>query len=127
MSRQMAVATRVAPRWLAAAAAAGLFVGVAVGGMLFDSSGTAPTQTTLLARTKPVRRMTPPPVRVTSPASVAEPQPAPPAPPAQPQKATTDDDTFLSELENALQYRPRELQPYDALTPHVRDVSAQLR
>jgi hypothetical protein len=123
VGRQMAVATRVAPRWLAAAAAAGLFVGVAVGGMLFDSSS-APTQTTLMARTKPVRRTTPPPVRVISPASVVE----EPAPPAQPPKAAGgDDDTFLSELENALQHRTRELQPFDALTPHVRDVSAQLR
>jgi anti-sigma factor RsiW len=126
VTQRMAVATRVAPRWLAAAAAAGLFVGVAVGGMLFDSSPSAPTATTLLARTKPVRRMTPPPVRVTSPASVVE-EPQPVAPVAPAKAASADDDTFLSELENALQHRPRELQPYDALTPHVRDVSAQLR
>jgi hypothetical protein len=67
-----------------------------------------------------------PPVRVTSPASVVETAPAPPpAPVVKP--ATSDDDLFLSELENALQHRPRELQPYDALTPHVRDVSNQLR
>jgi hypothetical protein len=126
MGRQMAVATRVAPRWLAAAAAAGLFVGVAVGGMLFDSPTGAPTQTTMLARSKPARRMTPPPVRVTSPASVIEEaQPAPPAP--APKATGGDDDTFLSELENALQDRPRELQPFDALTPHVRGISAQLR
>jgi hypothetical protein len=97
-----------------------LFVGVAVGGMLFDSTPGAPAQTTLLARSKPVRRMTPPPVRVTSPASVVE-------APEVGKPAAVDDDTFLSELENALQHRPRELQPYDALTPHVRDVSAQLR
>jgi hypothetical protein len=39
-----------------------------------------------------------------------------------------DDDSFLSELENALQHpRTRELVPYDALTPHVRDISHQLR
>jgi hypothetical protein len=125
VGRRVVGATRVAPRWLAAAAAAGLFVGVAVGGMLFDATIGAPEPTTLMARSKPPRRMTPPPVRVTSPASVVEaPQPAPVAvKPA----ATSDDDTFLSELENALQHRPRELQPYDALTPHVREVTTQLR
>ena len=57
--------------------------------------------------------MAPPPVRVTSPASVVEPP---------------DDDKFLAELEEALQNpRTRELMPLDALTPHVRDISARLR
>jgi hypothetical protein len=125
VGRRVAGATRVAPRWLAAAAAAGLFVGVAVGGMLFDSGTGSPAPTTLMARSKPPRRLAaPPPVRVTSPASVVEP---PPPPPVVAKPATSDDDTFLSELENALQYRPQELQPFDALTPHVRDVSNQLR
>jgi hypothetical protein len=124
VGRRVAGATRIAPRWLAAAAAAGLFVGVAVGGMLFDSSTGSPVPTTLMARSKPPRRMaTPPPVRVTSPASVVETTPPPPVV----KPATSDDDTFLSELENALQHRPGELQPYDALTPHVRDVATQLR
>jgi hypothetical protein len=125
VGRRVVGATRVAPRWLAAAAAAGLFVGVAVGGMLFDAGTGSPVPTTLMARSKPPRRMAaPPPVRVTSPASVVETAPSPP-PVVKP--ATSDDDTFLSELENALEHRPRELQPYDALTPHVRDVSNQLR
>jgi hypothetical protein len=119
------VARRVAPRWLAAAAAAGLFVGVAVGGTLFDSAFRArPTAdpSTMLARTKPARRMSaPPPVRVTSPASVVTAAPGPTA------AAFADDDKFLFELENALQHpRTRELQPYDALTPHVRDISNAL-
>ena len=107
--------TRVAPRWLAAAAAAGLFVGVAVGGMVFDASFHVPSATTLMARTKLPRRMAaPPPVRVTSPASVVE-------PPAAIVTPAADDDRFLLELENALQHpRTRELLPYDALTPHVR-------
>jgi hypothetical protein len=112
---QVAVATmRVAPRWLAAAAAAGLFVGVAVGGMFFDQGAQVIGAQTIMARSKPQRTaVVPPPVRVTSPASVVE---------------TPDDDQFLAELEEALQNpRTRELIPLDALTPHVRDVSARLR
>jgi hypothetical protein len=124
LGRHMAATTRVAPRWLAAAAAAGLFVGVAVGGMMFDSGFHVPSATTLMARSKPPRRMPPPPVRVTSPASIVEaPALTAPAP-----AAVSDDDSFLSELENALQRpRTRELVPYDALTPHVREISNQLR
>jgi hypothetical protein len=109
-----ATTTRVAPRWLAAAAAAGLFVGVAVGGMFFDQGTPILDVQTIMARSKPARTpAAPPPVRVTSPASVVEP---------------ADDDNFLAELEEALQNpRTRELLPIDALTPHVRDISAQLR
>jgi hypothetical protein len=108
-------ATRVAPRWLAAAAAAGLFVGVAVGSMFFDQGARISGAQTMMARSKPQRTpVAPPPVRVTSPASVVEP--------------AADDDKFLAELEEALQNpRARELMPLDALTPHVRDVSARLR
>jgi len=114
-SHVVGAATRVAPRWLAAAAAAGLFVGVAVGGMFFETGSRgivlAPT---MMARSKPVRtHAVPPPVRVTSPASVVE---------------STDDDTFLAELEQALQTPgARELLPFDALTPHARDIAARLR
>ncbi len=41
---------------------------------------------------------------------------------------TFDDDVFLQELEFALA-RPhtRELQPFDALTPHVREIGSQVR
>ena len=41
---------------------------------------------------------------------------------------TFDDDVFLPELEFALA-RPhtRELQPFDALTPHVREIGSQVR
>lgn len=107
-------ATRVAPRWLAAAAAAGLFVGVAVGGMFFDTGGHSVSAPTMMARSKPVRTPAePPPVRVTSAASVVE---------------SADDDTFLAELEQALQNPgTRELLPFDALTPHARDIAARLR
>lgn len=109
-----AATRRVAPRWLAAAAAAGLFVGVAVGGMFFEQGARAIGTQTMMARSKPQRPvMAPAPVRVTSPASV------PDAP---------DDDQFLAELEQALQNpRTRELIPLDALTPHARDISARLR
>jgi hypothetical protein len=39
-----------------------------------------------------------------------------------------DDDTFLTELEFALQ-RPhtRELQPFDVLTPHAREIRSRVR
>jgi hypothetical protein len=131
VGREMAGTTRVAPRWLAAAAAAGLFVGVAVGGTLFDSGFhvrglyvATPSEEGVLARSKPQRRVAaPPPVRVTSPASVKDPEPVAAVP-----VSTNDDDRFLLELENALQYpRTGELMPFDALTPHVRDISNQLR
>jgi hypothetical protein len=106
--------TRVTPRWLAAAAAAGLFVGVAVGGMFFDSGIRIAGAPTMMARSKPARpaAVTAPPVRVTSPASIIEP----------------DDDKFLSDLDEALQNpRTRELLPLDAMTPHVRDISTRLQ
>jgi hypothetical protein len=120
IGRRMAATTRVAPRWLAAAAAAGLFVGVAVGGMMFDTGFHVPSATTMMARTRLPRRTAPPPVRVTSPASIVE--------VAAPVKPVGDDDSFLSELENALEHpRTRELLPYDALTPHVRGTADQLR
>lgn len=136
MGRELSGATRrVAPRWLAAAAAAGLFVGVAVGGTLFDSGfhvralrSAGPSEEVVLARSKPQRRnAAPPPVRVTSPASVKDPVPAPAAGPAAAPNAG-DDDRFLTELEDALQHpRTGVLMPFDALTPHVRDVRNQLR
>ena len=90
-----------APRWIAAAAAAGLFVGVAVGaGYRFGSRPVGLEQT--LARQAPV-----------SPRGLT---------PAQ----LSADDAFLSDLEVALE-RPhtRELIAFDALTPHVREVTAR--
>jgi hypothetical protein len=106
--------TRVTPRWLAAAAAAGLFIGVAVGGMFFDTGSRMTGTPSMMAQSKPEGiEAAPPPVRVTSPASVVDP---------------VDDDQFLSDLEQALQNpRVRELMPLDALTPHVRDISTRLR
>lgn len=100
--------TRTAPRWIAAAAAAGLVVGVALG---------ASYEWEWHVRTgRPVARdaargsghLSPISTRGTGSSRVAA------------------DDAFLSELELALD-RPhtRELVAYDALTPHVREVRDQ--
>jgi hypothetical protein len=104
MGRRMAhTASRIAPRWAVAAAAAGLFVGVGVGTLI-----------------EPVRREAPAAIApfpmVVSPAlTVSDPL------------TTGDDDTFLSDLEMALSGpRNRELMPFDALTPSVQAVSNQL-
>ncbi len=87
-----------APRWVAAAAAAGLFIGAALGA----SYGWGARGGYDLASD---RRMTPVATRGTTPGEVAA------------------DDAFLSELELALE-RPhtRELRAFDALTPHVREI-----
>ncbi len=87
-----------APRWVAAAAAAGLFVGAALGA----SYGWGARGGYDLASD---RRMMPVATRGTTPGEVAA------------------DDAFLSELELALE-RPhtRELRAFDALTPHVREI-----
>jgi hypothetical protein len=98
---------RFAPRWVAAAAAAGLFVGVAVGSTIF-SHETRPRTDRAMQVAVPAPRMAPQPaVLVSNPAPVVE---------------TVDDELFMSQLEMALA-RPwtRELMPFDALTPHARD------
>jgi hypothetical protein len=98
-------ATRVARHWLtAAAAAAGLFVGVAVGTQ-YDSQS-ARTATSPPQRTAPVPA--PAPALENQTAVVLEPQ---------------DDNDFLGELDFALGGpRSSELMLLDALTPSVRDV-----
>ena len=101
--------SRSAPRWVAAAAAAGLFVGVAVGAsfqwraQLQGRSGFAAD-----AGRARAARMSTLPTRGSGPADAAS------------------DDAFLSDLELALE-RPytRELQAFDALTPHVREIRDQ--
>jgi hypothetical protein len=103
MGRRMArTASRIAPRWAIAAAAAGLFVGVGVGTLI-----------------DPPRRETP--------AAIAPfPLVVSPALTAGDQLPAGDDDTFLSDLEMALSGpRNRELMPLDALTPRVQAVSNQ--
>jgi hypothetical protein len=96
---------RTAPRWIAAAAAAGLFVGVAVGASYqYTAHNRTPTET--LARQTSAPRLGPAGTRGITPAQLAA------------------DDAFLSDLEKALE-RPhtRELVAFDALTPHVREVT----
>ncbi len=105
---------RLTPRWLAAAAAAGLFIGVAVGGYL------GPTRLHPVAARQQAQA---------GPSMTVQPS----APPAAVRISTTqtdapDDDAFLMELELALA-RPntRELQSFDAMTPHVRDIDVRQR
>lgn len=103
---------RLTPRWVAAAAAAGLFIGVAVGGYL-GSTPQAPGPVSRAEAPAPVMTAArPTPAQAVRVSAV---QPAAPAP--------VDEDAFLVELEMALaRPQPRELAAYDALTPHVRDI-----
>ncbi len=102
---------RVPPRWLAAAAAAGLFIGVAVGGV-FGPAGMrrdASMQVAAPPMSAP-RVAASPAVRVNTPVE------------------SPDDDAFLLQLEMALaQPTLRELQSFDALTPEVREIGARVR
>jgi hypothetical protein len=103
-------AGRVAPRWLAAAAAAGLFVGVAVSGTILRP-GPERSVTPMRVANVPsaAARLAPSPgILVNAPTNVID---------------SIDDDAFLLQLEFALE-RPhtQELQPFDALTPHVREI-----
>jgi hypothetical protein len=104
VSQQMAkgVRLRVSP-WAATAAAACLFVGVAVG-MFYDARNHAPQSQSVVRA-------------------------APPAPAAQatagsgPAPVAIDTDAFLSELERALGGpQTPELMSLDVLTPHVREI-----
>ena len=104
-----ASATRTAPRWIAAAAAAGIFIGVAVGASYQYRWGGAPRgRQTFLGRdgaSARASRVTAIPARATGPTDVAA------------------DEAFLSDLEIALDRpRTRELRAFDELTPHVREI-----
>ncbi len=89
-------------RWIAAAAAAGLFIGVAVGASYNYGGRGASTQRFV---------------------SQAAPLLNPTAPRGEIKPLSAADDAFLSDLEIALE-RPhtRELLAFDAFTPHARDV-----
>ena len=90
------------PRWTAAAAAAGLFLGIALGASYEWEYRARPTAPVLGARNA---RLSPPLTRAAS-ADIAA------------------DADFLSELELALEHpRTRELAAFDAFTPHVREIS----
>jgi hypothetical protein len=102
--------SRTAPRWIAAAAAAGLFIGVAVGASYqfgWRGSPLGGRQPIIVRDAVSARasRVTPVPPRSSGPADVAA------------------DDAFLSDLEIALDRpRTRELQAFDEFTPHVREI-----
>jgi hypothetical protein len=102
MRRHFAGTARtIAPRWAAAAAAAGMFVGLGAGLML-----DGPQQPVAMSVNRPVRVAAP-----VVPASA-------PAP-------AIDDAAFLSELEAALGGpHNQELLPFDALTPRVHEISS---
>jgi anti-sigma factor RsiW len=99
-------ATRPTPRWVAAAAAAGLFIGVAVGASYQWTAQTQGRQR--FSEASRSSRLSPVATRGNGTPDVAA------------------DDAFLSDLEIALE-RPhtRELQAFDELTPHVREISDQ--
>jgi hypothetical protein len=95
---------RIAPRWIGAAAAAGLLVGVALGASYQWEARAhrADPFASASARLAPVA------TRGSGTADVAA------------------DDAFLNELDAALDRpRTRELLAYDALTPHVREIRDQ--
>lgn len=109
--RTISVSTsRTAPRWVAAAAAAGLFIGVAVGASYQFQFGNAP-----------LRRQ---PLLVRDAASARASRATPVATRGTGQPDVAADAAFLSDLEVALE-RPHtsELQAFDELTPHVREIS----
>ncbi len=95
-------AHRVATRWLAAAAAAGMFIGI--GTAFFLETGVHGHVARTAALSRPAH------IRTASPGRLSPSDPS--------------EDRFLSELDLALD-RPRtaELMPFDQLTPHVREVS----
>ena len=131
VGRHMTAATRVAPRWVVAAAAAGLFVGIGAG-LFFDTDAdgihfrrSAPPAEAVASRSTGVEAV---PVE-SGPIGPSSVEPAPVSVADQSAPQTLDDeDVFLSELELALESpRTHELLPFDALTPRVREVSNMIR
>jgi hypothetical protein len=104
----MASTSYAASRWVAAAAAAGLFIGVALGASYkFERRGFSATPPPAIAHAAVQ------PSLVTALAARA----------SSPTADIAADDAFLSELEMAHDRpRPEELRALDALTPHVREV-----
>ena len=97
-----ATSRRLTPRWVAAAAAAGIFLGLGLGASFRweRRAGTAQLTVNAPARLGPV---------ATGGAGAV---------------VTADDDAFLTDLEIALESpRTRELQAFDAITPHVREIT----
>jgi anti-sigma factor RsiW len=113
--RAAASRSRVAPRWVGAAAAAGLVLGLGLGTIFYpggpaNEPGSAAAAIANAPAAGPVAAAEAPVVRTSMPEPV------------------TDTEQFLSELELALE-RPHtpELFALDAMTPHVREISVQLR
>jgi hypothetical protein len=109
--KPQASTTRRVTRWVAVAAAAGVFVGVAAGTMFnfgdrFDLTRTGRRGGTNVAERQVIGAALPARLAAVGVAS-----------------ASDTDDTFMSDLESALD-RPHtsELIAFDALTPHMRDV-----
>ena len=112
--RVSATAARVAPRWIAGAAAAGLFVGVAAG-RIYDLN-------------HPMWQ--PPPVVNSAPQLVVLDHQAVRSEPviADMVDMADDDVTFMSELEMSLEHqRTRELISLDEMTPHVSQLADTMR
>jgi hypothetical protein len=111
----VASVVRPARRWIAAAAAAGLFIGVGTG-LFFDWEGVRRPgrRATQLARQ----------TLLTAPFGSAQGQPTSPLEAARPEPDDADVVDFLSEIEQAgARPRIRELLAVDALTPHVREIN----
>jgi len=107
---------RLAPRWIGAAAAAGLLVGVAAGSLIY--TGASSDDSAQMA------------VRDSAHVAPSVTFDGPPDPQSDSSGTDLNDlnEKFLSELEIALE-RPHtpELVAIDDLTPHVREVRVQLR
>ena len=103
--------SRLAARWIAAAAAAGLFVGVAAGTVFNFSPRTDLTREGRRAGASGASRQV---VSSTLPARLSS---------AAVENAVDTDDMFMSDLESVLD-RPHtsELVAFDALTPHLREI-----
>jgi anti-sigma factor RsiW len=100
--------SRLTKRWVAAAAAAGLFIGIGTG--IFFQSGSRAERSTGTIDSSGQRAAAP---RVAG--AVGSP-------------SDSADDAFMSELEVALDRpRTRELLPFDALTPYVLETANQVR
>ena len=109
--------SRLAVRWVAAAAAAGLFVGVAASTVFNFAPRFDVVREGRRARVNIAGRQT---ITSTAPARVS---------PDAVERAVVDmDDMFMSDLESVLD-RPhtRELVAFDALTPHVREIRDSAR
>ena len=104
-------------RWVAAAAAAGLLLGVAAGRLLYQQGNRASSTASLS------------PAASSAQVRTAQPESSGPATAREtPAGSPSRDEAFLQELEDALtQQRIAELQALDALTPHVREAVARPR